>query len=80
MMRMGEAEAWVPGAALSGGLTGTAPLAPGATGVYSNFLEDEGEARIHEAYPGATYERLAEVKRHYDPDNVFRSNYNIAPA
>jgi FAD/FMN-containing dehydrogenase len=55
-------------------------LAPGATGVYSNFLEDEGEARIHEAYPGATYERLAEVKRHYDPDNVFRLNQNIRPA
>ena len=31
-------------------------LSPGATGVYSNFLEDEGEARVREAYPGLTYQ------------------------
>ena len=40
---------------------------PGSIGVYSNFLEAEGEGRIREAYPGATYARLAEVKRQYDP-------------
>ena len=34
-------------------------LAPAAIGVYANFLEDEGEARIHEAYPDLTYRRLA---------------------
>jgi FAD/FMN-containing dehydrogenase len=49
-------------------------------GVYVNFLADEGEARIRAAYPGATYERLAEIKRRYDPDNLFRLNQNIAPA
>jgi len=48
-------------------------------GVYVNFVADEGEARIREAYPGATYDRLAEVKRRYDPDNVFRFNQNIRP-
>ena len=32
------------------------------------------------AYPPATYERLAEVKRDYDPDNVFAHNLNIEPA
>ena len=55
-------------------------LRPRATGVYSNFLEVEGEDRIHEAYPQATYRRLADVKRRYDPTNLFRLNQNIAPA
>ena len=55
-------------------------LRPRATGVYSNFLEAEGADRIREAYPDATYRRLAEVKRRYDPTNLFRLNQNIAPA
>ena len=55
-------------------------LRPRATGVYSNFLEVEGEDRIREAYPQATYRRLADVKRRYDPTNLFRLNQNIAPA
>jgi FAD/FMN-containing dehydrogenase len=55
-------------------------VAPRGRGVYSNFLAAEGEARIREAYPAATYERLAEVKRAYDPTNLFRLNQNIAPA
>jgi hypothetical protein len=56
-----------------------AALEPRATGVYANFLEDEGEARIRAAYPSGTYERLAEVKRRYDPANVFHRNQNISP-
>ncbi len=55
-------------------------LRPNATGVYSNFLEAEGEGRVREAYPTDTYRRLAEVKRHYDPTNLFRLNQNIRPA
>jgi hypothetical protein len=55
-------------------------LRPGAIGVYANFLEDEGETRIHEAYPDLTYHRLAQVKRRYDPSNLFRLNQNIRPA
>ena len=51
----------------------------GATGVYSNFLADEGAARLHQAYPGATYERLVPVKRRVDPENLFRGNHNIRP-
>jgi FAD/FMN-containing dehydrogenase len=55
-------------------------LRPRAVGVYANFLEDEGEGRIREAYPGLTYQRLAEVKRRYDPTNVFQLNQNIRPS
>ena len=56
-------------------------MQPHATGgVYMNFLHnDEGEARVRAAY-GSNYDRLAEVKAKYDPDNVFRSNQNIKPA
>lgn len=48
-------------------------------GVYVNFLHnDEGEARVRAAY-GERYERLAQIKARYDPDNIFRSNQNIKP-
>jgi FAD/FMN-containing dehydrogenase len=57
-----------------------AALRPAASGVYSNFLDDEGPARVREAYPGLTWHRLADVKRRYDPANLFRSNQNIVPA
>ena len=49
-------------------------------GAYVNFLGDEGEAGIRAAYPGPTWDRLAEVKARYDPTNLFRLNQNIAPA
>lgn len=49
------------------------------TGAYVNFLEDEGPGRVHDAYPGDTYDRLAAVKRRYDPDNLFRFNQNVLP-
>lgn len=55
----------------------SAPFASG--GVYVNFLTaDEGD-RVRSAY-GPNYERLAQVKRKYDPDNLFCVNQNIAPA
>lgn len=54
-------------------------LEPRSTGVYANFLEDEGEARIRAAYPSGSYERLVEIKRRHDPANVFHRNQNIAP-
>lgn len=49
------------------------------SGVYVNFLEEEGADRIHDAYPAVTYARLTEIKRQYDPKNLFRFNQNIAP-
>ena len=54
-------------------------LRPYADGVYVNFLMDEGEQRVHEAYPPATYARLAALKRRYDPTNLFHLNQNIMP-
>ena len=49
-------------------------------GAYVNFLADEGEERKREAYPGPTWDRLRDVKRRYDPTNLFRLNQNIPPA
>jgi len=57
-----------------------AAIRQGGPGVYVNFLGDEGPERVREAYPGPTWDRLAEVKRRYDPHNLFRRNQNIAPA
>jgi FAD/FMN-containing dehydrogenase len=51
----------------------------GRPGVYVNFLGDEGPARVREAYPGPTWDRLVEVKRRWDPGNLFRRNQNIPP-
>jgi FAD/FMN-containing dehydrogenase len=52
----------------------------GEGGAYVGFLGEEGEARIREAYPPSTWERLAEIKGRYDPTNLFRLNQNIPPA
>jgi FAD/FMN-containing dehydrogenase len=57
-----------------------AALRQGDQGVYVNFLGDEGQARVREAYPGSTWERLVAVKRRYDPANLFRRNQNVPPA
>jgi FAD/FMN-containing dehydrogenase len=57
-----------------------AALDQGVTGVYSNFVSNEGAARVREAYPGSTWDRLAAVKAKYDPANFFRLNHNIPPA
>jgi FAD/FMN-containing dehydrogenase len=55
-------------------------LLQGDRGAYVGFLADEGEDRVRAAYPGPTWDRLREIKRRYDPDNVFRLNQNIPPA
>lgn len=49
-------------------------------GAYVNFLGDEGDDRIRAAYPGSTWDRLAAIKRRYDPTNLFRLNQNIPPS
>ena len=48
-------------------------------GVYVNYLGEEGADRIKAAY-GPKYEKLVEVKKKYDPNNLFRVNQNIRPA
>ncbi|HYZ75826.1 MAG TPA: FAD-binding oxidoreductase [Gaiellaceae bacterium] len=55
-------------------------LEPHFTTVYVNFLMDEGEARVRQAYGPAKYDRLKALKRKVDPDNFFRLNQNIPPA
>jgi hypothetical protein len=54
-------------------------LQPHHTGVYVNFLMDEGRERIRQAYGARKYERLRALKRAYDPTNLFRLNQNIPP-
>lgn len=50
-----------------------------AGGNYVNFLMDEGQDRIKASYRD-NYPRLAEIKRTWDPNNLFRQNQNIKPA
>jgi hypothetical protein len=64
-------QAWVDGF--------TAALRP-SPGAYVNFLGDEGQTRVRDAYPGSTWDRLAAVKARYDPTNLFHLNQNIPPA
>jgi FAD/FMN-containing dehydrogenase len=55
-------------------------LQPHRAGVYVNFLDSDDDAgRLREAYGADTYERLAQVKAAYDPENVFHHNRNIQP-
>jgi FAD/FMN-containing dehydrogenase len=67
-----EHEAWASSLATA--------LADRTAGAYAGFLGDEGDQGVRRAYPGATLERLAVVKRRYDPDNLFRLNLNVRPA
>jgi FAD/FMN-containing dehydrogenase len=50
-----------------------------AGGAYVNFMMDEGQERVQASYRG-NYQRLAETKKKYDPENLFRINQNIRPA
>jgi FAD/FMN-containing dehydrogenase len=67
-----EHRAWAEAAA--------AAVRRGDDGAYVNFVGDEGEERVRAAYPGPTWDRLAAVKRRYDPENLFRRNQNVPPA
>lgn len=65
-------QSWVDGLASA--------LPEGEAGTYVNFVGDEGPDQVRQAYPGATWDRLREVKRRYDPANLFRVNHNVPPA
>ncbi len=47
-------------------------------GGYVNFMDDDDEARVRANY-GVNYDRLVQIKRQFDPGNLFRCNQNIAP-
>ena len=55
----------------------TSPLSE--DGGYVNFMAEDDQDRVRTNYKG-NYDRLAEIKRRYDPGNLFRHNLNIAPA
>jgi hypothetical protein len=50
-----------------------------AAGHYVNDMVESGEDVVRSIYGDAKYERLAHLKRTYDPDNVFRLNQNVDP-
>jgi Berberine and berberine like len=54
-------------------------MRPFSTGVYANFLSDEGAGGVEAAY-GGRLQRLTALKDRYDPTNVFRLNANIPPS
>jgi FAD/FMN-containing dehydrogenase len=55
-------------------------IGQGDDGAYVNFVADEGPERVRASYPGATWDRLVQVKALYDPTNLFRLNHNIPPS
>jgi FAD/FMN-containing dehydrogenase len=67
-----EHKAWVSSLATA--------LSDGTSASYVGFLGDAGDQGVRRAYPPATLERLADVKRRYDPDNLFRRNLNVPAA
>ena len=54
-------------------------LRPYSTGVYANFISDEGHEGVEAAY-GERLKRLTRLKDRYDPTNLFRMNANIEPS
>ncbi|MFL6043625.1 MAG: FAD-binding oxidoreductase [Propionibacteriaceae bacterium] len=65
-------DTWVAGVADS--------LGKDEAGGYIGFLGDEDEATVRAAYSGPTWDRLRQLKRRYDPDNLFHLNNNVPPA
>ena len=57
-----------------------ADLGPHVAGAYANFLTSATAADVAAIYPAKTFQRLAAVKRHYDPGNLFARNHNIPPS
>ncbi|MFD6178789.1 MULTISPECIES: FAD-binding oxidoreductase [unclassified Isoptericola] len=81
---VGNVAAVAPDAATAAGYTpwvdALADRLRQADGAYVNFALDGGLDTARAAYPGATWDRLRDVKRRYDPQNLFRGNVNVPPA
>ena len=56
-----------------------ARLAPHVSGAYANFLSSATATDVAAIYPAEVYNRLAAVKRQYDPGNLFAGNHNVGP-
>jgi hypothetical protein len=54
-------------------------LAPHVSGLYANFLATATGDDVAAIYPARTYQRLAAVKRRYDPGDLFARNHNVRP-
>ncbi|MFL6072536.1 MAG: FAD-binding oxidoreductase [Mycobacteriales bacterium] len=54
-------------------------LAPHVTGAYANFLTSATDDDVAAIYPPRTHQRLAAIKRRYDPENLFAGNHNVRP-
>ncbi|HET9081986.1 MAG TPA: helix-turn-helix domain-containing protein, partial [Trebonia sp.] len=54
-------------------------LTPHVNGAYANFLSTATEEDVAAVYPTEVYNRLAAVKRQYDPGNLFARNHNVRP-
>lgn len=54
-------------------------LRVGPPGAYVNFHADDSEQSVRQIYPGATWDRLVDVKTKYDQGNLFSSNHNVPP-
>jgi berberine-like enzyme len=52
-------------------------LRPHLDGLYLSFETDTRPQRLHDAFPGATLDRLRRLKGRYDPDDVFDQNFPI---
>jgi len=52
----------------------------GEPGAYTGFMGPGSDGDLRLAYPGSTWDRLAEIKARYDPSNLFRLNHNVPPA
>jgi FAD/FMN-containing dehydrogenase len=54
-------------------------LASKGQGAYSGFISTRTTEDVTKIYPPTTYERLKQIKKKYDPENIFNQNFNIQP-
>jgi len=55
------------------------PIGDRGMGPYAGFLASDTAADVAALWPAETFKRLVDVKRTWDPDNIFRRNFNVSP-